>query len=65
MKELPGSSSDPEEEYVPVLALVQTEPQPEPAESGATKKERSHHRQPAVIIEDDVDLSDLDEYGRF
>lgn len=65
MKELPGSSSDPEEESVPVLALVQTEAEVEPAESGASKPQRSRHRQPAVIIEDDVDLKDLDEYGRF
>jgi hypothetical protein len=65
MKELPGSSSDPEEEYVAVLALVQTEAEVELAESGASKPRRSRHRQPAVIIEDDVDLKDLDEYGRF
>jgi hypothetical protein len=65
MKELPGSSSDPEEEYVPVLALVQTEAEVEPAESGERSPQRSRHRQAAVIIEDDVDLEDLDEYGRF
>ncbi len=64
MRELPGSSSD-QEEYVPVLALVQTEPQSEPAESGATKPQRSRHHQPAVIIEDEVNMDDLDEYGRF
>lgn len=64
MKELPGSDMA-LEESVPVLALVQTEPEVEPAESGATKPQRSRHRQPAAIIEDDVDLSDLDEYGRF
>ncbi len=64
MKELPGSSSD-QEEYVPVLALVQTESQPEEVQSGATKPQRSRHRQPAVISEDDVDPKDLSEYGRF
>jgi hypothetical protein len=64
MRELPGSSSD-QEESVPVLALVQTEPQSEPVESGAIKPQRSRHRQPAVIIEDEVNLDDLDEYGRF
>jgi putative transposase len=64
MKELPGSPSD-QEERIPVLALVQTEPQSEPAESGATRPQRSRHRQPAVIIEDEVNMDDLDEYGRF
>ncbi len=64
MKELPGSSSD-QEEYAPVLTLVQAESQPEPVESGAKKPQRSHHRQPAVIIEDEVNMQDLDEYGRF
>jgi hypothetical protein len=65
MKELPGSSSDQEEESVPVLALVQTESEPEPVESGAKKPQKSRHRQPAVAIEDDVNMDDLDEYGRF
>jgi hypothetical protein len=64
MKELPGSSSD-QEERVPVLALVQTEPQPEPVESGERSLQRSRKPQPAVIIEDDVDLEDLDEYGEY
>lgn len=64
MKELPGSSSDPEE-YAPVLTLVQAESQPEPVASGAKKPQRSRHRQPAVIIEDEVNIQDLDEYGRF
>ncbi len=60
MKELPGSSSD-REEYVPVLTVVQ----PEPEESRVNKPQRGRHRQPAVIIEDDVDPKDLSEYGRF
>ena len=64
LKELPSSSSD-QEEYVPVLTVVQPESQPEPVESGANKPQRSRHRQPAVIIEDDVDLENLDEYGRY
>lgn len=64
MKELPGSSSD-QEEYVPALALVQTEPQPEPVESGAKKLQKSRQKPSAVIIEDEVHMQDLNEYGRF
>lgn len=65
MKELPGSSSAPEEEYAPVLALVQTEPEAEEAPSGARSPQRSRHRERAMVIEDEVNMEDLDEYGRF
>ncbi len=60
-----ASHPEEQEERVPVLALVQPESSPEQTEPLVQKSKSSRNLQPAVIIEGDGDLSDLDEYEEF
>ena len=54
-----------QEERMPVLALVHTEASQEPTDSLVQESKSSRNPQGAVIIEDDADLEDRDEYEEF
>jgi hypothetical protein len=60
-----ASPSVEQEERVPVLALVHPESAPEQTEPLVHKPKSSRNHQGAVIIEDDADLEDLEEYEEF
>jgi len=59
------SHSEDQEERVPVLTLVHSESSPEQTDPLVPKNRNGRKSQGAVIIEDDADLEDLDEYEEF